>query len=237
LSLPYPEPGLRLIRQDDVEQFAAQMRRFKEELDQAVVELDEHYAELRDAARQRLGSLYDPTDYPSSLNGLFDVAWEFPSVEPPEYLLRLNPELYAQERQRMAARFDEAARLAEEAFTGEFAKLVGHLVERLTPGVDGQAKVFRDTAVGNLTEFFARFKTLNVGSSAELEQLVETAQKALTGAAPAAVRENSALRQTISSQLAAVRSGLDQLLVDQPRRRILRQGQVAEDRAAAGGSS
>jgi hypothetical protein len=224
LSLPYPEPGLRLIRQADVEPFAAQMRRFKAELDQAVVELDEHYAELREAARQRLGSLYDPTDYPASLSGLFDVAWEFPSVEPPEYLLRLNPELYQQERQRMTARFDEAARMAEEAFTGEFAKLVGHLVERLTPGVDGQAKVFRDTAVGNLTEFFERFKTLNVGSSAELEQLVETAQKAIGGAAPAAVRESSALRQTITGHLAAVRAGLDQLLVDQPRRRILRQG-------------
>ncbi len=231
LSLPYPEPGLRLIRQDDVEPFAAQMRRFKDDLDEAVAELDHHYAELRDAARQRLGSLYDPADYPASLNGLFDVAWEFPSVEPPEYLLRLNPELYHQERQRMTARFDEAARLAEEAFTGEFARLVGHLVERLTPGVDGQAKVFRDTAVGNLTEFFERFKTLNVGSSAELEQLVETAQKALTGAAPTAVRESSALRQTITGQLASVRAGLDQLLVDQPRRRILRQSR------SEGGSS
>ncbi|MDB5319592.1 MAG: hypothetical protein JWN40_1223 [Phycisphaerales bacterium] len=231
LSLPYPEPGLRLIRQADVEPFAAQMRRFKQELDDAVVELDGHYAELRDAARQRLGSLYDPADYPASLHGLFDVAWEFPSVEPPEYLLRLNPELYQQERQRMTARFDEAARLAEEAFTGEFARLVGHLVDRLTPGVDGQAKVFRDTAVGNLTEFFERFTALNVGSSAELEQLVETAQKAIGGAAPAAVRESSALRQTITGQLASVRAGLDQLLVDQPRRRILRQGR------AAGGSS
>jgi hypothetical protein len=224
LSLPYPEPGLRLIRQADVEPFAAQMRRFKEELDQAVVELDENYAELRDAARQRLGSLYDPADYPASLHGLFDVAWEFPSVEPPEYLLRLNPELYQQERQRMTARFDEAVRLAEEAFTAEFARLVAHLSERLTPGVDGQAKVFRDSAVGNLAEFFERFKMLSVGSNAELEQLVETAQRAIGGAAPAAVRENSALRQQISVQLASVQASLDQLLVDQPRRRILRQG-------------
>ena len=51
---------------------------------------------------------------------------------------------------------DEAVRLAEEAFTTEFARLVSHLVERLSPGVDGQAKVFRDTAVGNLSEFFDR---------------------------------------------------------------------------------
>jgi len=224
LSLPYTEPGLRLIRQDDVEPFAQQMQRFREQLEEAVAELGQHYDELRDAARQRLGSLYDSTDYPPSLSGLFDIAWEFPSVEPPDYLLRLNPDLYHQERARITARFDEAVRLAEEAFTTEFARLVGHLVERLTPGVDGQVKVFRDTAVGNLTEFFDRFKSLHLGSSGELEELVETAQRVIGGAVPGVVRESSALRQQIAAQLTAVQAGLDQLLIDQPRRRILRPG-------------
>lgn len=222
LSLPFPEPGLRLIRQEDIEPFDRQMHRFKDELQHAVEELDEHYGDLKAAARQRLGSLYNSEDYPSSLKGLFDVAWEFPSVEPPQYLMQLNPELFQQERQRIAARFDEAVRLAEEAFTAEFGKLVSHLVERLTPGVDGQAKVFRDSAIGNLGEFFERFKTLNVGSSSELEQLIETARKAVTGVEPQAVRNNVALRQTIATQLSAVSASLDQLLVDQPRRRILR---------------
>src|SRR5436190_8295265 len=50
MSLPYPEPGLRLIRQGDVEPFAEQMGRFKADLDDAVADLDRHYDELRDAA-------------------------------------------------------------------------------------------------------------------------------------------------------------------------------------------
>src|SRR5436190_9566287 len=50
MSLPYPEPGLRLIRQGDVEPFAKQMAKFKVDLDDAVAELDRHYDELRDAA-------------------------------------------------------------------------------------------------------------------------------------------------------------------------------------------
>jgi hypothetical protein len=32
LSLPYPEPGIRLIRQDKIDRFAAKMRKFQEEL-------------------------------------------------------------------------------------------------------------------------------------------------------------------------------------------------------------
>src|SRR6185312_9534295 len=50
LSLPFPEAGLRLIKHDAVEAFAAQMTDFKVELDDAVVNLDRHYAELKTAA-------------------------------------------------------------------------------------------------------------------------------------------------------------------------------------------
>jgi hypothetical protein len=60
------------------------------------------------------------------------MAWDFPSVEPPPYLQRLSPELYRQECERARARFDEAIRLAEAAFTEELARLVEHLTERLT---------------------------------------------------------------------------------------------------------
>jgi hypothetical protein len=33
--------------------------------------------------RQRLGDLYNEADYPASLDGLFGMTWDFPSVEPP----------------------------------------------------------------------------------------------------------------------------------------------------------
>jgi hypothetical protein len=224
LSLPYPEPGMRLIRQEDVEPFSRQMAEHKAELVTAVDELDRHFTELKEAARQRLGSLFNPGDYPESLSGLFDVACDFPSVEPPEYLLRLNSQLYEAERQRIAARFDEAVRLAEQAFTSELAGLVSHIVERLNVGEDGTRKIFRDSAIANLSEFFQRFRSLNVHSNADLDRLVETAQKAISGVDPQAVRDNDGLRQQVATQLSAVQATLDQLLVDQPRRRILRPG-------------
>ena len=66
-----------------------------------------------------------PADYPQEIRGLFAVAWDFLSVEPPDYLLQLSPELYAQEQQRVAQRFEEAVRLAEQAFVSEFAILKG----------------------------------------------------------------------------------------------------------------
>ena len=51
ISLPYPEPGIRLIRQDDLGAFDVQLSTLKAELSEAVTQLDEHYGALQAAAR------------------------------------------------------------------------------------------------------------------------------------------------------------------------------------------
>jgi len=120
------------------------------------------------------------------------------------------------------SRFDEAVRLAEEAFTAELAKLVSHLTERLSGQEDGKPKVFRDSMVENLTEFFARFRTLNVRSNEQLDSLVADAQRIIRGVEPQDLRDNAGLRQHVATEMSRVQSVLDGLLVDRPRRAILR---------------
>ena len=222
MSLPYPEPGIRLIRQDRIDEFTAKIQEFQEELAEAVENLDRHYHELKSAARQRLGSLFNAGDYPESLAGAFSIEADFPSVEPPDYLSQLNPQLYEEECRRVQSRFDEAVRLAEEAFTAELAKLISHLTERLSGQDDGKPRVFRDSAIGNLTEFFARFRELNVRSSEQLDQLVADAQRVIRGVEPQDLRDNQGLRQHVATEMSRVQGVLDGLLVDRPRRNILR---------------
>ena len=222
VSLPYPEAGIRLIRQGDIQTFDVQMTTLKTDLDDAVERLDECYSELREVARDRLGSLFCAADYPESLQGLFGVEYDFPSVDPPDYLRQLNPELYQQECRRVTARFDEAVQLAEQAFTDELAKLVSHLTERLSGNEDGKAKVFRDSAVENLTEFFERFRSLNIGSNEQLDNLVDQVQGIVRGVKPQQLRDQRSLRTHVATELAVVTSVLDGLLVDRPRRNILR---------------
>jgi len=222
LSLPYPEPGIRLIRQQDIASFDVQMTSLRVELDEAVARLNEHFGDLKRAACERLGRLYNASDYPTSLRGLFKLEHDFPSIEPPEYLRQLSPALYEQEKARVTARFDEAVRLAEEAFVGELAKLVSHLTERIAGHEDGKPKVFRDSAVTNLTEFFGRFRQLNVCSNQQLDDLVTQAQRVVRGIEPQELRDSAALRQHVATELAGVQSVLDGLLVDRPRRKILR---------------
>lgn len=223
MSLPFPEPGVRLIRRDRIDEFVGLLTDLRVELADAVNNLDRHYGDLKQAASERLGRLFNPGDYPVTLVGLFDVSWDFPSVEPPEYLRDLNPALYEAERARVAARFDEAVQLAEQAFLDEFARLVGHLTERISgTGDDGERKIFRDSAISNLTDFFERFRSLNVRSNDQLDALVAQAQQAVQGVGARDLRGSGDLRQRVASELSQVRTALDGLMVDRPRRKIIR---------------
>jgi hypothetical protein len=143
-------------------------------------------------------------------------------VEAPSYLEQLNPALYEEECQRVAARFDEAVQLAEQAFASELTDLVEHLTERLTGRVDGKPKVFRDSTIENLIEFFRRFRQLNVRSNEELDEVVSQAEQIVQGVEPQSLRDNHVLRQTVASELGGIRNALDSLMIDRPRRNILR---------------
>lgn len=221
-SLPYPELGIRLVRQVDLEALNERMNELQEDLGDAVRVLKSSYDELKEQARDRLGALFSASDYPPTRVGQFEVSWDFPNVQPPDYLRRLQPEIYSQECDRIRDRFSEAARLAEQAFVQELSDLVSHLGERLAGTDDGKPKIFRDSAIENLTAFFDRFQRLNIASSRELDELVERARSVIFGVQPQALRVDSGLRQQVASQLSSVQSVLDGLMVDRPRRRILR---------------
>ena len=231
LTLPFPEPGVRLIKHDQIEAFDQSMADLKAELDDAVRTLDQHFEELKRAAAQRLGTLFNPVDYPATLVGLFSVSWDYPNIEPPEYLIGVSPAVFQQEQERVRARFQEAVQLAEQAFLDEFSKLVTHLTERITgSNEDGTPKVFRNSAVDNLCGFFERFRSLDVRSNQQLDELVTRAQRAVHGVAAQDIRDSHSTRREVVEQLSRVQSALDGMLIDRPRRRILRN-------ASAGGEA
>lgn len=230
-SLPFPEPGIRLIRQDRIDDFDLKLGRYQRELQTAVDSLEESFIELKEAARIRLGSLFDPSDYPASLADEFAVEWDFPNVEAPDYLRRLNPEVYRQQAELVSQRFAETVAMAEQAFIDELDQLVNHLAERLSGDDDGKPKIFRDSSLTNLDSFFERFKALNVSSNQQLDDLVEQCQRLVAGVAPQALRDSNSLRTSLSSKLASVQSSLDQLMVERPRRNIIRRSRPTRSEA------
>jgi len=221
LTLPYPQEGIRLIRQQDVVGFEEKMREFKDQLAAASSNLQLEYESIKLAAREKLGQLYNPADYPATLEGVFSVTWEYPPIEPPRYLMNFNPELYAQEQTRIQQRFENAVALAEDAFAEQLSEMVSHLIERLTDAPDGQPKIFKVTAIDNFKEFYENFRRMNVRSNPQLETLISQANNLVSGVTAKDVRNSKTLRQNLTHQMGELQTTLSTLITEAPRRRIM----------------
>jgi hypothetical protein len=226
VTLPFPEAGIRLLPQNSLGLFETTMQAYRERLQESAQEFAAQYDTMKSEAERRLGTLFNASDYPTTLDGLFDLEVTYPAIEPPAYLVSLHPDVYQQEQARVRERFESAVELAEQAFATELQRLTAHLAERLTGLHDGQPKVFRDSAVENLREFFDRFRRLNIRSSPELDMLVEEAQQVITGIEPQQLRDSVRLRQMVARDFEQIQASIGEMCVDRPRRNILRRGNV-----------
>ena len=136
MSLPYPEPGIRLIRQDRIDEFTAKIREFQTELAEAVENLDRHYYELKTNARQQLGSLFNAGDYPESLATA--PSRSIATSQASNRQSTCNSSIRSSMSKSANACRSGSARpsaLRKKPFTAELAKLASHLTERLNgPG-------------------------------------------------------------------------------------------------------
>jgi hypothetical protein len=209
-TLPFPEPCIRLIPLDRVDEFNRRMAAYSAELQDAAAGLERDFGELKADAARRLGSLFEPADYPETLLGGFAVRWDFPNLEPPSHLSWLSPSVHQLEEFRVQTRFDEAVRLADQAFLEEFGRLVAHLCERISGAdPDGTPKVFRDAALDDLGDFIARYRRFNLRSEARLDEMVALVKRTLEGVAPQRLREHQGLRRTVAAQLSWVLASLE----------------------------
>lgn len=225
ITLPYPQEGVRLIRQADIALFEERMNDFKAQLNAAAANLQLEYETIKEKAREKLGSLYNAADYPDTLENVFSISWEYPPIEPPQYLLNFNPQLYAQEQSRVQQRFEDAVALAENAFAEELSGLISHLIERLTDEPDGRKKTFQASTIENFKEFYENFRRMNVRSNANLEALISQANNLVSGITPAALRRNAELQTSLRTQMGELKTSLDSVIDTAPRRRILRMDQ------------
>lgn len=221
ITLPYPQEGTRLIKQEDVARFEETMQAYRDQLAAAVANLQLEYDAIKDAARQKLGSLFNPNDYPNTLDGVFDLSWEYPPIEPPRYLVALNPSVYQAEQDRVQRRFETAVAMAENAFAETLQELVAHLIERLTDEPDGTKKTFRASAIENFKEFYDNFKRMNVRSNAQLERLIEQANGLVAGVDAKDLRRNTQLQEHLRTSMGDLQQSLDTLIVNAPRRRVM----------------
>lgn len=224
-TLPYGQDAVRLLRKDDLTTFKAKL----DDVQKVLALLAQNVQNARHLiiadAQERLHDAFSLGDYPLDLSTLYGVEVSFPNLRPSN---ELPKEVHDQQVKYLDAKIHEAAQLAQAAFTQQFAELVSALAERITPDADGKKKIFRDSAVGNLLEFFAQFEKLKLQAGDDLDQLVSQTKALIAGVTAQDLRDSDLLKKEIAAGLKTIEEGLTPLIVKAPRRMILKPTKPAE---------
>lgn len=205
-TLPWVDPGIRLLKRTDLQTFTETMDHFSLDLEAAAQTFGEHYEEVLQEARSMLGPLWHRSDYPQHTTGLFGLSYSFPNLAPPSYL---DPEVFEREMQLRSQQFAQSLELAEAQFAEELARMVERLLDALQPAADGTKKILRGSVVEGFRDFFETFKKLNFRSGSDLAQVVAQAEALVGDVDPAVLRVDKRLKLRLSESMDQVLTSLD----------------------------
>jgi len=223
MALPFPVIGLVMVSKDAISSIDDRLLQKQDEFFSQVRRIALNYPRAREEARQYLEprGLYNVEDYPDDIIPLYRFRWRYMDITVPAKLQQVAPQVYARQVAEFEALMKEAQELAIASLYEEIADLVENMVERLgTSEEDGKPKKFKDSLVGNFTQFFENFQTRNIFDNPKLTEIVEQAKRTLNGVTPDGLRQFPDFRQKIKSQMESVKQAIDEAVVDMPRRKF-----------------
>ncbi|WP_028314656.1 DUF3150 domain-containing protein [Desulfatibacillum aliphaticivorans] len=215
-ALPFPITALYLIPKESLTMIDETLQQFKERFWAKVNEFEAHYEEAREEAKAVLGELWNETDYPSDVTAKFNFEWRFLILDVPSKSSVLPPEVYAREKEKFQSLMEETRTLAAEALAKEMGDIVHNLSERLSGG----NKTLSSNMLNKLKEFLDAFETKNIFENERLTELVTQTREIVGGVTPYGLRYNESIRQRISTDMANLKSAIDEAIEDLPRRKL-----------------
>lgn len=220
-ALPFPLATLTLVPKESIQKIESGLRELEGEFWNKVDNFIDFYAEARLQAQNVLGELFSDTDYPVNIRDKFRFEWRYVMLDVPKKASILPPEVYEREKEKFITMMDETRELAMLALREEFAGLVSHMVDRLTPAEDGKPKIMRGGMVDHLNEFFASFEERNLFQDEQLKLLVEQAKNVVNEIqSPYVLKYNELLRKRVTDAMTDLKNQVDLAIEDLPRRKI-----------------
>jgi len=188
-TLPWKDSGSRLITRKRYTPFMEEHVKLRDEFNTEVEEfLTNKYLAARDQAEFRMGSLFDPDDYPSAemLRRKFYVSFDIDAI---------------------GDAYDDRLDKSDEITQARITKAVQGLWEKLSKPLEHFADkmsdaecVFRDTTVSNLKDIVDILPTLNFTNDATLTELGERIGKHLACYEAKDLRTNKVTRRAVADE-------------------------------------
>lgn len=223
-ALPSPlKQGIYLLPVTLVERVDAKLAEDRAEWESLIEAFFKKLPTIIEADREKLGELFDPRDYPNPARLRNTFVWEtrYLSFSTPGKLKEINAALFKREADKAAADLKSAVEDIKALLRVEMKGLVDHMLDRLTPDTDGKRKVFRDTLVGNLSDFLGVVDLRNVTGDSELQALAAKAKALLDGVDAQLLRDEEGVREAVAGGFVNIKAELDKLVTNAPTRKIV----------------
>ena len=170
MTLPWGDNGDRLLPSKLYLQYTQEMRMLHAQFDAAVQIFVSNYPTLVQAARRRLGTLYDPTDYPSpsDIAGRFGMSMSFTPVPDAK---DFRVEVAAEDAEQIRADITRMVRERQVEATKDAFRRAKEVVSRVHERLTAEKVVIHDTLMGNVRELVDMLPAFNLTDDPGLTQL------------------------------------------------------------------
>jgi hypothetical protein len=204
ITLPWGNLGERLLPATLFMEYADAMSKYRMEFESRVAALVSTYPKLREDARVRLGSLYEPSDYPIEIGSRFSFATHFAPVSSADdfrvnlssdYVAVIKQDLINQQNSRQA----EAMKHVWER--------VRDVVEKIQEVCSKEKPRIFDSMVDNARQLVDVLPALNLSNDPDLNRVADEMRALLV---PTAQLRTSAVKRNTMAKTA------DQILASLP---------------------
>lgn len=191
-TLPWGMEGTQMLPTANYLSFVSDFRKERDEWNILVGNFVNNYDNLRLDAQRFLGSLYNPTDYPATVDirAKFNIDMAVFPVPSTDFRVAIGSEELTRIQQDVERRVKDAERTAMLDVWQRLFDRVKHMAEKLA---DPKA-IFRDSMVENAQELCALLPRLNFNDDPNLEALRQDVEAKLIKH-PDALRNDPDLRR------------------------------------------
>lgn len=178
----------------------------KQEFDRLVNEFLSVYEFRRSNAQAKLGSLYNPDEYPSaeSLRGRFRFTVTFPPVPEANIFSQVQDEAERYLRDEYARVYTQRIDDTMKEVFDRLHDALKHMVERLDYSGKEDKKRFHNTLIDNVRDLVGMLADFNITGESKLTTLHMQLDQALMGITAEALREDDHLRADTRAKVKTV---------------------------------
>lgn len=170
-TLPWGDNGDRLLSAMNIFIFLQEMRKFKEQFEEATENFIKRFPELKMLAKKRLNGMYDEGDYPpvSVLSSKFLLKVEtMPIADVDDFRVAIDPAEVEKLKGQIEDSIKERIHHATQNIWERIQTTVSHMHEKLS---DNEGK-FHNTLVSNIEELIALLPRLNFTNDPNIDQVI-----------------------------------------------------------------